>query len=122
MDGTGKDYEKIVRMSEKLKKFGYETLMVFVNTNLETALARNENVIEHYQQMKSQRMWSQVQNNIGKSQRYFKGNMIITDNSDGQNVESAITNAYNQIGDWAKTPFKSYSTTMVTSTESINYD
>ena len=41
MDGTGKDYEKIVRMSEKLKSFGYETLMVFVNTDLETALARN---------------------------------------------------------------------------------
>ena len=41
MDGTGKDYEKIVRMSEKLKTLGYETLMVFVNTDLETALARN---------------------------------------------------------------------------------
>ena len=41
MDGTGKDYEKIVRMSEKLNPSGYETLMVFVNTDLETALARN---------------------------------------------------------------------------------
>ena len=104
MDGTGKDYEKIVRMSEKLKKFGYETLMVFVNTNLETALARNEKRARTLPADEVQRMWSQVQNNIGKFQRYFKGNMIIIDNSDGQNVESAITNAYNQIGDWAKTP------------------
>ena len=102
MDGTGKDYEKIVRMSEKLKSFGYETLMVFVNTDLETALARNAKRDRTLPEDEVKRMWSQVQNNIGKFQRYFKGNMIIIDNSDGHNVQSDITNAYTQIGDWAK--------------------
>ena len=86
MDGTGKDYEKIVRMSEKLKKFGYETLMVFVNTDLETALARNAKRDPTLPEDEVKRMWS-AQNNIGKSQDILKGNMIITDNSDGHNVE-----------------------------------
>ena len=48
------------------KKFGYETLMVFVNTNLETALARNEKRDRTLPADEVQRMWSQVQNNIGK--------------------------------------------------------
>ena len=94
MDGTGKDYEKIVRMSEKLKKFGYETLMVFVNTNLETALARNEKRDRTLPQMKSLKNVELIQNNIGKSQDILK-KYDNSDNSDGQNVESAITNAYN---------------------------
>ena len=102
MDGTGKDYEKIVRMSEKLKRFGYETAMVFVNTDLETALARNEKRDRTLPAEQVKGMWSQVQNNIGKFQRYFKQDMIIIDNSDDSDIQSAITNAYNQIGSWSQ--------------------
>ena len=102
MDGTGKDYEKIVKMSEKLKKFGYETAMVFVNTDLETALGRNEKRDRTLPADEVKVMWSQVQNNIGKFQRYFKQDMIIIDNSDDSDIQSAITNAYNQIGSWSQ--------------------
>ncbi len=102
MDGTGKDYVKIVTMSEKLKKLGYETLMVFVNTDLETALARNEKRDRTLPPEEVKSMWSSVQNNIGKFQRYFKQNMIIIDNSDGQDVEQHLNSAFNQIGSWSQ--------------------
>ena len=83
--------KRFVRMSEKLKKLGYETLMVFVNTDLETALARNAKRDRTLPPDVVEQMWRQVQNNIGKFQRYFKDNMFIIDNSDGQDVQSDLT-------------------------------
>ena len=38
IDGTGKDYEKIKKQKIELEKLGYETAMIFVNTDLETVL------------------------------------------------------------------------------------
>ena len=102
MDGTGKDYVKIITFSEKLKKLGYETAMVFVNTDLETALKRNAERDRTLPEDVVKEMWKQVQNNIGKFQRYFKQDMIIIDNSEGHDVQGDLTNAYKQIGDWAK--------------------
>lgn len=102
MDGTGKDYEKIVVMSEKLKKVGYETAMVFVNTDLETALARNEKRDRTLPKDVVTQMWKQVQNNIGKFQNYFKQDMFIIDNSEGHDVQSDLQRMYNNIGAWAQ--------------------
>ena len=41
IDGTGKDYDKITRQATELKQLGYDTYMIFVNTSLDVALARN---------------------------------------------------------------------------------
>jgi predicted kinase len=103
MDGTGKDYEKIVRMSEKLRQLGYETAMVFVNTDLETAQQRNKLRARTLPEDVVSKMWSQVQNNIGKFQRYFREDMFIIDNSESSDVQSDLTSAFKQISAWSKT-------------------
>ena len=41
IDGTGKDYDKIATQSTRLRQLGYETHMIFVNTSVDVALARN---------------------------------------------------------------------------------
>lgn len=102
MDGTGKNYEKIITMSEKLKRVGYETAMVFVNTDLETALERNERRERTLPPEEVKQMWKQVQNNIGKFQNYFKQDMYIIDNSDGHDVQSDLQRMYTNIGTWAQ--------------------
>lgn len=102
LDGTGKDYEKIIRMSEKLKKHGYETAMLFVNTDLETALMRNQQRKRTLPDDIVTEMWKQVQRNIGKFQNYFKQNMYIVDNSDGSDIMSALNNVYVNIGKWSR--------------------
>ena len=102
LDGTGKDYEKIVRFSEKLKQLGYETAMVFVNTDLETAQERNQKRDRTLPPEVVEQMWRQVQNNIGKFQRYFKENMFIIDNSDGHDVKADLNRMYSTIGSWSK--------------------
>ena len=41
IDGTGKDLEKIKLASNGLKKIGYDTYMIFINTSEEVAQERN---------------------------------------------------------------------------------
>ncbi len=40
IDGTAKDYSKIANLVKKLKEQGYDCYMIFVNTDLEVALAK----------------------------------------------------------------------------------
>jgi predicted kinase len=103
IDGTGKDYEKIEKQAEKLKKIGYEVAMIFVNTNLDTAQARNQKRSRTIDPKEVDRMWHGVQDNMGKFQNYFGTKMFIIDNSDGSNYEGAILSTYRKISAWSKT-------------------
>ena len=75
IDGTGKDYGKITSDAARLKQIGYDVHMIFVNTSLDVALARNEKRLKD--------SWNQVQSNRGKFQQFFGNkNFIIVDNND----------------------------------------
>jgi len=82
IDGTGKDAAKIKAQSEALRNQGYDTHMVFVNTSLPVAQQRN---VERERSLPShhvERMWNQVQDNIGHFQHHFGNeNMHIVDNN-----------------------------------------
>lgn len=106
IDGTGRDYDKIQAKVVELKKLGYETAMVFVNTDLETAQARNARRDRTLPEAMVARMWSEVQKNIGKFQNLFGNNMYVFDNSDGANTEGAIQGIYRRIKEFAETPPK----------------
>lgn len=104
IDGTGKDYEKISTQVNELRKIGYAVVMIFVNTDLETALARNAARSRSLPDAMVTKMWNDVQKNIGKFQNLFRDRMIIIDNSDGANYEGAVLQAYRKISKWSKTP------------------
>ena len=82
IDSTGRDYDMIARQHNQLKQIGYDTYMVFVNTSLDVALARNarrERTIPEYITTAS---WNGVQSNIGKFQRLFgMTNFLVVDNN-----------------------------------------
>ena len=103
IDGTGKDYEKIEKQASKLKGLGYEVAMIFVNTDLDTAQARNAARSRSLPEKEVESMWNSVQKNIGKFQNFFGAKMFIIDNSEGSNFEGAITSTYRKISAWAKT-------------------
>ena len=102
IDGTGKDYEKIEKQANALKKIGYEVAMIFVNTNLDTAQARNQKRARTIDPKEVDKMWRGVQENIGKFQNYFGTKMFVIDNSDGSNYEGAILSTYRKISAWSK--------------------
>ena len=103
IDGTGKDYDKIARQAKNLQELGYETAMIFVNTDLETAVHRDSKRSRTLGREMVKKMWQDVQNNLGKFQNLFKNNFIIVDNSEGTNIEKGTISAYKKIQRWSKT-------------------
>lgn len=104
IDGTGKDYEKINRQAEMLRGIGYEVAMIFVNTDLDTALERNKMRERSLPDAEVENMWKDVQKNLGKFQNFFRQRMFIVDNSDGSNYEGAVLSTYRKLARWAKSP------------------
>jgi len=82
IDGTGKDYNKIKGHRQLMIDFGYDTYMVFVNTSLETSIARNKMRKRVLPDDLVEKMWKEVQQNIGKFQNLFGiDSIIIVDNN-----------------------------------------
>ena len=83
IDGTGKDYNKITTDASTLRQIGYDVHMIFVNTSLEVALERNTQRPRQVPEKIVIDSWNQVQQNIGKFQRYFGNkNFVIVDNNE----------------------------------------
>jgi len=49
-----------------------------------------------------EKMWKDVQKNLGKFQNFFRQQMYIVDNSEGSNYEGAVLGTYKKISAWAK--------------------
>jgi len=104
VDGTGKDYTKIKKQVDLVRDLGYAVMMIFVNTDLDTALNRNKARPRSLPDKEVENMWKSVQNNIGKFQGLFRGRMIVVDNSDDSDIETSTMNAYKTVMTWAKKP------------------
>jgi hypothetical protein len=102
IDGTGKDYNKIKRQANDLKDVGYDVGMIFVNTNLQTAIDRDSKRSRTLGVKDATVMWNQVQDNLGKFQNFFGKDFIIVDNSEGANWEAASLSAYKKFSKFAK--------------------
>jgi len=97
IDGTGKDYAKIKKMSDSLKKIGYDTYMMFVNTSLDTAQERNMMRERRLEPTEVAEMWKAVQSNMGRFQRYFgREQFILIDNNNA--TEKIFDKVYVEIG------------------------
>lgn len=108
IDGTGKDYAKIEKQANKLRELGYEVAMIFVNTDLDTALERNRMRSRSLPDSVVENMWKDVQKNLGKFQNFFRQKMFIVDNSTGSNYEGAVISTYKRIMQWSATPPASF--------------
>ena len=82
IDGTGRDFDDIHRQASYLKKMGYDTYMIFVNTSEQVAQERNAARPRKLKPEMVKQMWLAVQQNIGKFQSYFRpSNFIVVDNN-----------------------------------------
>lgn len=106
IDGTGKDYDKIEAQVLALRQIGYDVMMIFVNTDLETAQERNLKRERTLPAAVVEKMWSDVQRNIGKFQNLFRSRMVIIDNSTGADYETDVKRAYGKILTWVKSDIK----------------
>ena len=97
IDGTGKDFNKIKKSSDKLRKIGYDTYMIFVNTSLDVALQRNEARTRSLDEDEVKKMWDAVQKNMGKFQSYFgRSSFLLVDNNHAG--DDVFTQVFVEIG------------------------
>ena len=89
IDGTAHDVGKVKKDKKELEKLGYDTYMVFVNTNLEATLKRNDARERTVPVNVVKQRWKTVQDNLAKFKAVFKGNLQVVDNSDHLDPEEA---------------------------------
>lgn len=83
VDGTGDNFDKIVRQKKEAEELGYDTYMVFVNTSLEVALIRNSERGRTLPEELVTESWKECQENMGKFQQLFGGSaFLIVDNTE----------------------------------------
>jgi hypothetical protein len=102
IDGTGKDVNKIIGQKKLLDDAGYETAMIYVNTNLETAIARDAKRDRTLGANAVTKMWDAVQKNVKKYKSIFGSSMYIIDNSDGSNWLGESQKAHKKIEKWVR--------------------
>tara|TARA_Y100000996_G_scaffold140882_1_gene107729 strand:+ start:41 stop:745 length:705 start_codon:yes stop_codon:yes gene_type:complete len=105
LDGTGKEYDKIAKQATELKQLGYDVHMIFVNTSLDTALARNAKRSRSVPEDIVVQSWKAVQSNIGKFSQLFRANFVVVDNNDTD--EDVMTPVFKQIKGLLKKPVRS---------------
>ena len=81
IDSTGRNVAKIEHQNATMRHMGYDTFMVFVNTTLEVAMARNNERPRKLPDAIVIQNHKEVQANIGKLQNVFgrKGKISKTD-------------------------------------------
>ena len=106
IDGTGKDYGKIKKMSDALRKIGYDTFMLFVNTSLDTAIERDKMRERTLGPERVSKLWNAVQANMGKFQSYFgRENFILIDNNRSfEDNKIILDKMFKEIGKLIKIP------------------
>ena len=105
IDGTGKDFAKVKKQAQTLQQIGYDVSMIFVNTDLDTALQRNRERARSLPDAEVEKYWKTVQKNIGAFQTFFgKKDFIVVDNSTGKNYEKETIRAYKDVQKFLKRP------------------
>ena len=111
IDGTGRDYDKIARQKAILDQLGYDCYMIFVNTSLEVALARNARRERSIPEYITTNSWNGVQSNMGKFQRLFgMSNFLVVDNnkSDLELTTLTMNRVSKEVRKLIKAPISSY--------------
>ena len=105
IDGTGKSHSKIKDEKERLEGLGYETKMIFVDTDLQTALDRNKMRPRSLPDDQVEKFWNDVQRNKRAFEKTFgQKDIDIVNNSTGQDIDKITTGVYKKISAWTKSP------------------
>ena len=85
IDATGRIYGTVEKIKNELENQGYQTTMIFVNTDLETALRRNKQRERTLPDELIHKNYKVIEQNIGRFQRLFDDVHIINNSDTVQN-------------------------------------
>ena len=111
IDSTARDTKKIEIGLSALKRLGYDCYMVFVNTSLDVALARNAKRDRKVPRDITIKSHKQIQANMGYLQRIFgMKNFIVIDNNKFN--EDILDKSYKMVRKVVKKPIQNYTAKM----------
>ena len=87
-DGTGRDYKKRLAQKEHAESLGYDCSLIFVQTPLEMAYARNEERTRRLPENIVEKVWRQTEANRPYFQWAFGPNFV--EISDGNTLTTQI--------------------------------
>ena len=99
LDSTGRDIPRIEFERRTMESLGYDTFMVFVNTTLEVAMARNNARRRKVPDAIVISNHKEVQGNIGMLQNIFGGNnfSIVDNNKKAEDVNPKVYKAIRKL-------------------------
>ena len=110
VDGTGHKFQKIKALKKELEGEGYDTYMVFVNTSLEVAQARNKERDRVLPEKLLKKSWEDTRKNLGGYKALFSSKFALVDNSqflDEEEAKHKFTGLVkNYIQQWSTEPIK----------------
>ena len=110
IDGTGHKFQKIKAHRKELGDEGYDCYMVFVNTSLEVAQARNKERDRVLPEKILKKSWEDTRKNLGGYKSLFGGKFALVDNSQFLNADDARHKftglVKNYIQQWSTEPIK----------------
>lgn len=104
IDGTGDDYDKIIKLKNNFDALGYENYLLVVNTNLDVARQRNQQRQRSVPDKLVTDSWYAVQNNIGKYADKFENMSIIDNSGDASSTQDQVQNTYKKLLNFVKNP------------------
>ena len=103
IDGTGRNYSKIEKNYNKLKSLGYDSAMVFVNTDIEISLERNETRFRTVDNNILLNAHHEVRSNLGKFQKLFDSNkFFVIDNTSEKTFKEQFDNVWKNVQKFLK--------------------
>ena len=110
IDGTGHKFQKVKAHKKELEENGYDTYMVFVNTSLEVAQARNKERDRVLPEKVLKKSWEDTRKNLGGYKSLFGGKFALVDNSQFLDADQARHKFTNLVKDyiqqWSTEPIK----------------
>jgi len=83
IDGTGHNVNRILETKRLLDFHGYDTILVFVDVDLENALSRNTRRSRTENPQYVSKMWNEMEARKEQLRSVFGGNMVVVDNRPG---------------------------------------
>ena len=114
IDSTGSNFKKVRKQKRELEEAGYDCYMVFVMTELKTALKRNKMRAEKGERDLPEKIvtksWKQTRKNLGALKALFGSNFAIVHNDkhlDSKQAKHAFSNLVKGYANkWAGDPIK----------------
>jgi adenylate kinase family enzyme len=80
-DSTGRKTQRILSTKTQLESLGYDTLLIYVKTDIRTALSRNELRPRKVDPQEVEKIHQEVQQNIQNLTQAFGKNVVVVDNT-----------------------------------------